>query len=81
MVVQEVCWLFFDTDHFIHNKVIISNCCVAVEGVWLVSSMDVLLISFYAPQRADCKKATWGGGDFHLDCFFLRRISGDGRFQ
>lgn len=49
MVVREVCWLFFDTDHFIHNKVTISDCYVAVDGVWLVSSMDVLLNLFYAP--------------------------------
>lgn len=49
----------WDPNIFIYNKVTISDWYVAVEGVWAVFSMDVLLISVYAPQKDDCKIQLW----------------------
>lgn len=37
----------------------ISDWYVVVEGIWVVSKMDVLLISIYAPQSVDSKRKLW----------------------
>lgn len=51
--------LFGTPSIFNQNKVIISYWYVAVEGIWVVSRMDMLLISVYDPQRDDCKRKLW----------------------
>lgn len=49
----------WDLDSITKNNVIISDCFIVVEAVWVHTGLDVMFIVVYAPQGISNKRVLW----------------------